>query len=87
MSKQPFSSALSRIAELSENFKFGEQKFLESSYSEAQARLDFIDKFWIALGWDVSHEREKNPYKQEVKVERGRQFYAFNWTAARDFAE
>ena len=40
-------------------------------YSEAQARIDFIDKFWIALGWDVNHERQKNPYEQEVKVERG----------------
>src|SRR5581483_6446261 len=31
---------------------------------------DFIDKFWIALGWDVNHETQKNPFEQEVKVER-----------------
>jgi hypothetical protein len=24
-----------------------------------------------ALGWDVDHERETNPYEQEVKVELG----------------
>ena len=30
----------------------------------------FIDKFWIALGWDVNHEEQTDPYKQEVKVER-----------------
>ncbi len=71
MSEQTFSDAFTRIKELTKDFQANEQRFLESSYSEAQARLDFIDKFWIALGWDVNHERERNPYEQEVKVERG----------------
>ena len=71
MTEQNFFTAFSRVKELSETFQSGEQTYLESKYSEAQARLDFIDKFWIALGWDVSHERDKNPYQQEVKVEKG----------------
>ncbi len=71
MSEQTFSTAFARVKELAENFQAGEQRYLESSYSESQARIDFIDKFWIALGWDVNHERERNPYEQEVKVERG----------------
>jgi adenine-specific DNA-methyltransferase len=71
MSEQTFSQAFTRVNELVENFQAGEQTYLEAKYSEAQARLDFIDKFWMALGWDVSHERERNPYEQEVKVERG----------------
>lgn len=71
MSEQTFSTAFARVTELVENFLAGEQTYLEAKYSEAQARLDFIDKFWMALGWDVNHEREKNPYKQEVKVEKG----------------
>lgn len=71
MSEHNFSTAFSRIRELVENFQIGEHTYLETSYSESQARIDFIDKFWIALGWDVNHEREKNPYEQEVKVERG----------------
>ena len=29
----------------------------------------FIDKFFIALGWDVNHDEQTNPYEQEVKVE------------------
>ena len=37
---------------------------------KSQARLDFIDKFFTALGWDVNHAEQKNPYEQEVKVER-----------------
>lgn len=69
MNEQTFSTAFARVKELVENFHAGEQSYLETSYSEAQVRLDFIDKFWAALGWDVNHEREKNPYRQEVKVE------------------
>jgi type I restriction-modification system DNA methylase subunit len=43
----------------------------EQRLKEAQARLEFIDKFWIALGWDVNRETQHDPYKQEVQVERG----------------
>lgn len=43
--------------------------YLSPEYSEAQARYDFIDKFLTALGWDVSHNIQKNPLEQEVKVE------------------
>jgi hypothetical protein len=64
-----FSTAFARVRELAEDFQAGEQQFLQNSYSEAQARKDFIDKFRIALGWDVNHEREKNPYRQEIKFE------------------
>ncbi len=71
MSEQTFFTAHTTIKQLVEDFAANEPTFLEAKYSEAQARLDFIDKFWMALGWDVNHEREKNPYRQEVKVERG----------------
>jgi hypothetical protein len=43
---------------------------MSPGYSEAQARLSFIDKFWTALGWDVTHSVQKNPYEQEVRVEK-----------------
>jgi hypothetical protein len=44
-------------------------RYLQNSYIESAARLDFIDKFWMALGWDVQHSEQTNPYKQEVRVE------------------
>lgn len=71
MNEQTFFAAHAIVKQLVEDFAANEQTYLEAKYSEAQARLDYIDKFWIALGWDVNHEREKNPYEQEVKVERG----------------
>ena len=51
------------------NFQAKESYYLKSDYQEAETRKDFIDKFFIALGWDVNHDHQKNPYEQEVKVE------------------
>ena len=56
---------------LVDDFEKDEPYYLSSAYNEAQARKDFIDKFLIALGWDVNHDQQTNPYEQEVKVERG----------------
>ena len=71
MIPQNFADAFERVKELVSIFSENEERYLSPGYSEAQARLDFIDKFWIALGWDVAHENQTDPYKQEVKVERG----------------
>lgn len=70
MIPQTFEEAYDRVGQLVSTFKQNESRYLETTYSELQTRLDFIDKFWIALGWDVNHEVQTNPYEQEVKVER-----------------
>ena len=62
-------SAHAAVVGLVEDFAANEAHYLSPGYSEAQARVSFIDKFWTALGWDVHHEQQKNPYAQEVKVE------------------
>jgi len=66
-----FDLAFEKIGVLVESFQKNTPHYKSPAYTEAQARKDFIDKFWIALGWDVNHDRETNPYEQEVKVERG----------------
>jgi adenine-specific DNA-methyltransferase len=71
MTVQTFGEAFERVKQLVDIFRENEQRYPSPGYSEAQTRLDFIDKFWIALGWDVGHETQTDPYKQEVKVERG----------------
>ncbi|NJM40758.1 MAG: N-6 DNA methylase [Anaerolineae bacterium] len=30
-----------------------------------------MDRFFVALGWDVTHDQQTNPAEQEVKIERG----------------
>jgi hypothetical protein len=84
MIPQNFADAFERVKELVSNFRQNEERYLSPVYSEAQARLDFIDKFWIALGWDVAHENQTDPYKQEVKVERG--VVTNEWRKRSDYA-
>ena len=63
--------ALGKIAILVKTFQHNVSDYRSAKRSEAEARKDFIDKFWIALGWDVNHDQQTNPYEQEVKVEPG----------------
>ncbi|HUB66609.1 MAG TPA: hypothetical protein VL981_03900 [Candidatus Methylacidiphilales bacterium] len=65
-----FDTAFAGVKQLAENFKANERFYLSPQYQEAEARRDFIDKFLILLGWDVNHDKQKNPYEQKVKVER-----------------
>jgi type I restriction-modification system DNA methylase subunit len=65
-----FPDAFQQISSLVNDFKENEKHYLNPSYSEADVRNDFINKFFIALGWDVRHETQKNPYEQEVRVEK-----------------
>lgn len=70
--KTHFDTAHARLLELVDRFaQYADSKYLKPDYQEAEARKDFIDPMFKALGWDVDHERETNPYEQEVKVERG----------------
>jgi len=58
------------IAGLANDFTANAAYYNSASYNEAEVRKDFIDKLLIALGWDVNHEVQRNPFQQEVKVER-----------------
>lgn len=64
-------TAFNEVQALVSDYKANEGFYTSNKYQEQQARKDFIDKFIIALGWDVNHDTQKNPFEQEVKVERG----------------
>ncbi|HRE77124.1 MAG TPA: N-6 DNA methylase [Flavobacterium sp.] len=59
-----------KVLELIRDFEENENYYLSSKYQESEVRTGFIDKFWDALGWDVYHNVQKNPFKQEVKIEK-----------------
>lgn len=69
MANRAFDEAFEKVGTLAVTFKANEARYLSPDYQEAEARKDFIDKFFIALGWDVNHDQQTNPYEQEVKVE------------------
>ncbi|UPG89504.1 N-6 DNA methylase [Luteibacter aegosomaticola] len=62
--------AFERVVELIDSFQEHINKFLQPNYQEAEVRKDFIDPFFEALGWDVLHRSQRNPWEQEVKVEK-----------------
>ena len=66
-----FEDAFAQVQSLARDFDANKAHFLSPSYQESEVRKDFIDKFLIALGWDVNHDWQKSPFEQEVKVERG----------------
>jgi len=61
--------AFESVKKLVEDFRAHERDYLSPNYQESHVRQDFIDKFFIALGWDVTHERQKNPHESEVQIE------------------
>jgi type I restriction-modification system DNA methylase subunit len=63
-------SARTDISQLVEAFESNKRFYLSPEYAESAARADFIDKFLEALGWDVTHKTQRNPFAQEVKIER-----------------
>lgn len=67
---EEFEHAYEEVKKLVHNFDKHKSHYMDPSYQEAETRQDFIDKFFEALGWDVSHKHQTNPYKQEVKVEK-----------------
>ena len=57
-----FESALASVAELVNLFHAGERHYLSPAYQEQEARRDFIDRFFVALGWDVMCELANAPF-------------------------
>ena len=70
MATSMMDQAFKTVQKLADDFKASADHYFSKEYQEAEARKDFIDKFFTALGWDVNHDTQVNPYEQEVKVER-----------------
>lgn len=65
-----FESAFKTINSLISTFEENINYYTSVDYQELEVRSEFIDKFFIALGWDVNHDKQKNPHFQEVKIEK-----------------
>jgi hypothetical protein len=62
------------ILELVERFKEQRDSYKSGNYNETQLRLEFLDPFFKALGWDVANEQS---YAAAGHVERRRNFSNF----------
>jgi len=69
MTEGNFHLAFGCVNELVSDFQKNEKIYFAPDCKEEGVRKNFIDKFWMALGWDVTNERRNNPYRREVKIE------------------
>jgi hypothetical protein len=49
-----FDEAFAAVQSLAKDFEAQKDFYLSPKYQEAEVRKEFIDKFLIALGWDVN---------------------------------
>jgi len=48
---------LREVSELVKRFEHNRGSYRSSEYNETQARREFIDPFFKALGWDIDNEQ------------------------------
>jgi len=53
MVRKSFEQAFKKVAGLTKRFAANEAAYLSPKYQEARVRQDFLDTFFVALGWDV----------------------------------
>jgi len=59
------------ITELVEKYQSQMATYQNSEYNETQTRLDFINPFFMALGWDMDNVTQKKESERDVKQEFG----------------
>ena len=64
-----FESSKKQIANLVDEFKANEHYFKSVSFDEENTKINFINKFFIALGWDVYNDAGVAPQYKDVEFE------------------
>src|SRR2546423_14082453 len=57
------------ILGLVEKFNASSEEYLSHSYKEARLRVDFVNPFFEALGWDIANEERRAELYREVVYE------------------
>jgi len=57
------------LQSLISKFEKDKNYYLSKGYFEAQVRVDFINSFFNALGWDIENKAQKPPHERDVIVE------------------
>ena len=57
------------VQSLVRKFEQDKNNYLQKGYPEAQVRIDFLNLFFDALGWDIENKAHKPPRDRDVIVE------------------
>ncbi len=79
-----------KLQTLVAKFEKDKTHYLSKGYPEAQVRIDFLNPFFKALGWDIENKAQKPPHERDVIVElsaetTGRPDYNFRISGATKF--
>ena len=79
-----------KLQSLISKFEKDKTHYLSKGYPEAQVRIDFLNPFFEALGWDIENKAHKAPHERDVIVElspetTGRPDYNFRINGATKF--
>lgn len=58
-----------KLQTLVTKFEKDKPHYLSKGYPEAQVRIDFLNPFFKALGWDIENKAQKPPNERDVIVE------------------
>lgn len=58
-----------KLQTLVTKFEKDKPHYLSKGYPEAQVRIDFLNPFFKALGWDIENKAQKPPHERDVIVE------------------
>jgi hypothetical protein len=61
--------APSKVLELVQRFEDRRAEYIHPDYLEARARIDFINPFFEALGWDIANKAGLAEFEREVVTE------------------
>lgn len=69
MTLEMMATLTKRVAELVQTYSDNFQQFQRATYNETQVRVDFVNRFFKLLGWDVDNERGLPQHLREVTHE------------------
>ncbi len=58
-----------KLQSLIAKFEKDKAHYVSKGYPEAQVRLDFLNPFFKALGWDIENKADKQPHERDIIVE------------------
>ena len=69
MTPEMMATLTTRLHELVQAYSSNYDQFQRATYNETQVRVDFVNRFFALLGWDVDNERGLPQHLREVTHE------------------
>ena len=66
MTPEMLATLTEQVAELVQTYSNNYLQFQRATYNETQVRVDFVNRFFKLLGWDVDNERGLPQHLREV---------------------